>query len=395
MPFHSPYAITFKRAALPFLCTPLVFIASNVDALTLDGTQKTVTAVDAPDTYNLINGAQLDAVSATLLGLSANRSTLNVTGGTVSSTGAVAVRLTSGTGNFSNTTINNTVGGGLLAARVTNLQQGSQVVVSDSDITGNTYGLQMTGYSTVRITDSQVVGTGTDRNAVNNFSGQLQAVGSRFTGEANGVRLARDTSTMGLVSSLSLEGSSVTGKTGAGVRVDGGSVAQIDVLNNSQLNGGNGNALEVAAASQATMNVRNSALSGDVLVTDTSSATVSLDQASLTGNLIGDDSAAVVLILDQSTMTGDVRVAPGGSGGVTLGNNSQLTGRLEHVQQVNINSNSNWTLNANNTIGDLAMTGGRITFGDENSFYELNVQSLSGNGEFYMASNFAAAPPIS
>lgn len=391
MPFHSPYTITFKRTALiPFLCTPLVFIASNVDAVTLDGTQKTVTSVDAPDTYNLINGAQLDAVSATLLGLSANRSTLNVTGGTVSSTGAVAVRLTSGTGNFANTTINNTVGGGLLAARVTNLQQGSQVVVSDSDITGNTYGLQMTGYSTVRITDSQVVGTGTDRNAVNNFSGQLQAVGSRFTGEANGVRLARDTSTMGLVSSLSLEGSSVIGKTGAGVRVDSGSVAQIDVLNNSQLNGGNGNALEVAAASQATMNVRSSALSGDVLVTDTSSATVSLDQASLTGNLIGDDSAAVVLILDQSTMSGDVRVAPGGSGGVTLGNNSQLTGRLEHVQQVNINSNSNWTLNANNTIGDLAMNGGRITFGDENSFYELNVQSLSGNGEFYMASNFAS-----
>ena len=47
-----------------------------------------------------------------------------------------------------------------------------------------------------------------------------------------------------------------------------------------------------------------------------------------------------------------------GLGSVTLSDAySQLTGRLDNVQQVHINSNSNWTLNANNTIGDLAMTG--------------------------------------
>lgn len=390
MSFHALHAFTFKRSALvPFLCVPLVFVAPETSALILDGVQQNVTSADAPDTYGLVNGAQLDAVNATLLGVSSNGSTVNITGGTATSANAVTVRLISSAANLDNTTIRNTVGGGLLAARVTNLTQGSQVVVNNSEITGNTYGLQITGYSTVRITDSNVVGTGIDRNAVNNFGGQLQAVGTRFTGEANGIRLARDTSTTGLVSTLSLDASSVTGKVGAAVRVDNGTQAQIDVLNSSQLNGGNGNALEVVDASQATMSVRNSALSGNVQVSDTSSATVLLDQASLLGNLLVDDNATSALSLNQSSMQGDVRVAAGATGVLTLDNSSQLTGKLENVQQVNINSNSNWTLDADNTVANLAMNGGQVTFGDNATFYRLNVENLSGNGTFVMASDFA------
>ncbi|WP_164579584.1 hypothetical protein, partial [Pseudomonas viridiflava] len=71
---------------------------------------------------------------------------------------------------------------------------------------------------------------------------------------------------------MSLDASQVTGQTGAAIRVAQSNpasalpIAVINVNNGSTLTGGNGNILETADGSHATLNVNDSRLNGNVQV---------------------------------------------------------------------------------------------------------------------------------
>ncbi|NER58994.1 hypothetical protein G3435_01360 [Pseudomonas sp. MAFF212428] len=175
------------------------------------------------------------------------------------------------------------------------------------------------------------------------LGGTLNASGGQIRGEENGVWLLRESVTHPAVPQLQLDNTHVESGTGSAVRVTSASGASIVLSNGTTLTGGNGVILELGGGGASTVQVRRSDLVGRVQVAADSGA---------------------VLGFDRSSHTGDVIVAAGGTATLSLNNSSQLTGRLDNVQQVNINSNSNWTLNADNTVGNLAMNGGQVSFGD-------------------------------
>lgn len=74
---------------------------------------------------------------------------------------------------------------------------------------------------------------------------------------------------------------------------------------------------------------------------------------------------------------------------LSLDSNAQFTGKTVDVQQAGIGGGANWTMTDTSSVGSLAMNGGQVTFGDNATFYRLNVENLSGNGTFVMASDFS------
>lgn len=347
---------------------PWALASEQALAILVDNQTLTLTAADAPDTYDLVNGAVLTTQDASTLSIRVTASTVQLNGGTISGGSSNGLHLFGSNATVNGAVVSSTGAVGMAIARVGAAP--STATVSNSTITGARLGAQVSARSTLNISGTTVTGSNADGIGLAILGGTVTATsGTQFNGTAAGVRIGRESAINSQAPTLTLDNSSATGGTGPAVLVRTDTVAEINVRNGSTLNGGNGAILEVQGPATANLNVAASSLRGNVQIADTATANLKLDQASLVG---------------------DVVVTPGANASLALDNRSQLTGNLNGVQQVNINSNSNWTLNANNTIGDLAMTGGRITFGDENSFYELNVQSLSGNGEFYMASNFAS-----
>lgn len=347
---------------------PWALASEQALAILVDNQTLTLTAADAPDTYDLVNGAVLTTQDASTLAIRVTASTVQLNGGTISGGSSNGLHLFGSNATVNGAVVSSTGAVGMAIARVGAAP--STATVSNSTITGARLGAQVSARSTLNISGTTVTGSNADGIGLAILGGTVTATsGTQFNGTAAGVRIGRESAINSQAPTLTLDNSSATGGTGPAVLVRTDTVAEINVRNGSTLNGGNGVILEVQGPATANLNVAASSLRGNVQIADTATANLKLDQASLVG---------------------DVVVTPGANASLALDNRSQLTGNLNGVQQVNINSNSNWNLNANNTIGDLAMTGGRITFGDENSFYELNVQSLSGNGEFYMASNFAS-----
>lgn len=347
---------------------PWALASEQALAILVDNQTLTLTAADAPDTYDLVNGAVLTTQDASTLSIRVTASTVQLNGGNISGGSSNGLHLFGSNATVNGAVVSSTGAVGMAIARVGAAP--STATVSNSTITGARLGAQVSARSTLNISGTTVTGSNADGIGLAILGGTVTATsGTQFNGTAAGVRIGRESAINSQAPTLTLDNSSATGGTGPAVLVRTDTVAEINVRNGSTLNGGNGVILEVQGPATANLNVAASSLRGNVQIADTATANLKLDQASLVG---------------------DVVVTPGANASLALDNRSQLTGNLNGVQQVNINSNSNWTLNANNTIGDLAMTGGRITFGDENSFYELNVQSLSGNGEFYMASNFAS-----
>ncbi len=347
---------------------PWALASEQALAILVDNQTLTLTAADAPDTYDLVNGAVLTTQDASTLAIRVTASTVQLNGGTISGGSSNGLHLFGSNATVNGAVVSSTGAVGMAIARVGAAP--STATVSNSTITGARLGAQVSARSTLNISGTTVTGSNADGIGLAILGGTVTATsGTQFNGTAAGVRIGRESAINSQAPTLTLDNSSATGGTGPAVLVRTDTVAEINVRNGSTLNGGNGVILEVQGPATANLNVAASSLRGNVQIADTATANLKLDQASLVG---------------------DVVVTPGANASLALDNRSQLTGNLNGVQQVNINSNSNWTLNANNTIGDLAMTGGRITFGDENSFYKLDVQSLSGNGEFYMASNFAS-----
>ncbi|NER63051.1 autotransporter outer membrane beta-barrel domain-containing protein [Pseudomonas sp. MAFF212427] len=347
---------------------PVMLATPAVAVEFLDAETRAITSSTPADSYQLINGSVLNAQGAQTAEIEASNSTVNFTGGGIATTAVSGLRLVNSQATVRNAQIVSTQGGGMTLVRTTSLTTGSTASVTDSVVRGGTYGAQVTAYSELSLRNSMLTGTGANSSGARLLGGTLNASGGQIRGEENGVWLLRESVTHPAVPQLQLDNTHVESGTGSAVRVTSASGASIVLSNGTTLTGGNGVILE---------------LGGGALPLYRSDARI------LWGRVqVAADSGAV-LGFDRSSHTGDVIVAAGGTATLSLNNSSQLTGRLDNVQQVNINSNSNWTLNADNTVGNLAMNGGQVSFGDNATFYRLNVDNLSGNGTFVMASDFS------
>lgn len=363
---------TFVAVTPAFLLSPIAYALTSIEAgQTLDIDQTT-----ASDNYRARDGGRLNSIGAnTFEVFIQNDAIFNAVGGTYAGRlGNAGVSITNASGTLTDAIVTGDRMG-MLVNRAAGTNTGSHAVVNGSQITGGRFGIETGGGSLVELTDTQVTATAQNGVGVNSFGGDVRVSGGRIMGSAAGVQLRADVEKVGGGAKLVLDSALVHGSNGPAILANSGVTANIEIRNNTTLIAGNGNLLEIQEASTANVQVVNSALKGNVNIDGNSTANLIFDQ----GNMTGD----VVLVDDDSTAT------------VTLQNSSQFTGRLNNVNGVTINSESNWTLTGNDTIGALAMNGGTVSFGAADApdtFYQLNVGTLAGvagTNVFAMKGNFA------
>ncbi|KPG76154.1 autotransporter outer membrane beta-barrel domain-containing protein [Pseudomonas synxantha] len=294
-------------------------------------------------------------------------STLTLTGANVSSVhgSQAAIALSNSSATISDARITSHTSGGLNVARQVGTPTGSYAQVDNSEITGATYGANVTSHSLLELNNSVLVGQ--RQQGLRLLGGAAIATDSEITGGTTGVVMSLESATALESPHLILDGSRVTGLDGPAINVMGPITAEIDVTNGSSLQGQNGNMLELTQGGSANMRVRFSELAGNIQVGADSALDLNLDHAILTGDVINN----------------------GGSASVGLNNGSVLTGRLENVDTLAINSDATWVMVDDQHVGDLLLAGGNVKFGDTGTFYKLDVDNLSGNGTFVMSVDFA------
>lgn len=335
------------------------------------GATHTIEAGDAssdwmvlPGANLIVNGATAGAINSSNASITVNSgsavgpisaedgSRVTLTGAAVTATapGNVAMQLTNGTATITASRIESTASTGLLLNRSGGTPGGSRADVFSSEIFGAQLGASVSQLSALYLSDTLVRGTATGSTGLLLAHGAAYANGSTIIGAQTGVRMTGATGSTGS-SLLVLDGSTVQGESGAAIVVAGQPgrepQATIQVNNGSQLIGGNGNLLEVTGSATADMAVDNSQLVGNVFV-----------EAGSTANL-------------------------------SLQNHSSLVGSLLNVNELNIGNQSSWTLTGSSLVGALSLANGTVKFGETDAFYQLNVDSLSGNGTFIMSADFA------
>ncbi len=240
----------------------------------------------------------------------------------------------------------------LIEARSTGLggSKGSHATAVDSVIRAGSTGALL-NQSRLDLIGSEVHGTNANGYGAKLFDATLVASDSLISGGRNGIQIRDGSGVADGSSTVMLENSHVQGLDGAAIAVGRGAgnpaSAQIDILNRSTLTGSNGVLVEVAADANAAVRVNDSHLLGDIVV------------------------------------------AEGGNAAVTLENAATLTGRLENVAELAINSGAAWTMVGDGQVGHLAMNGGTVQFGGPGEYVSLSLGSLEGNGTFAMAVDFA------
>ena len=140
----------------------------------------------------------------------------------------------------------------------------------------------------------------------------------------------------------------------------------------------NGNLQNVA---NATIN-HQSVMTGNVV----GAASVLIDNAStFTGNL---QEVAKTTISNQSVMTGNVNAAAESVSNLTLDNGASLTGQVNNVANFGINNNALWQMTDSQSVNNLTLNGGRVRFGGNQDYFQLNVANLAGSGTFEMGTDF-------
>lgn len=363
----SPLSLALKANAV----TALMLMAQMAEARIVTGPDEYVLPGSPAYSYELRENSGLTVDGAATKNIAAYGATLNVKSGSttqdISAMGSrvsidgstvearksatAAVRATGSDMTISNSTVINNYGTGLVAGRNLGATNGSDVTILNSSITGTARGASASAYSVLDFSNSHVEATNADGVGLTLMSAEARASNSRIVGGANGVKIDVDYASDVTDNSLILDGSSVEGTNSSAILVSDltgtGTNADIQVLNGTTLTGGNGVILEVKDAATANMNVDNSNLVGDVVVEEGSTATLQLN------------------------------------------NGSSLTGQLQNVAELSINDASRWVLVGDSEVDALNMDGGSVDFGAADEFFQLDVQSLDGNGTFVMHTDFS------
>lgn len=328
---------------------PLLLLGEHaVSAVrTINGTTLNIDGSAAFDSYRLINGATLNGNGSVTQAIQAAQSTLNLNGSQVQGGTAVGVSLQASDATISASTISSNRIALVLSHDDANTK-GSTATVSGSTLTGGQNGATVNALSTLTLNGSTV--TGTSAAGMRLFNGAVNANNSTIVGGKNGVQINFDPA-IDAASTLNLSGSHVVGRDGSAIIVDtlnvGSVAANIAVLDGSTLTGSNGVLMEVVNGAAGNLRVGNSHLVGDI-------------------------------------------VADGGStANVTLENAATLTGRLDNVQNLAVNSDARWIMVGDGSVENLTLNGGGVQFGNPGEYFKLSVASLSGEGgTFFMHHDF-------
>ncbi|MFK3795443.1 autotransporter outer membrane beta-barrel domain-containing protein [Pseudomonas sp. NPDC088444] len=285
----------------------------------------------APGTTFVFTGG---SVSGTTGGLTQLAGSLNMTGTTVTGTGATSYGIRGIGANM--TLIGSSVTGGL---------NGFLYRVNPADIRTGTVNLGSTRVQGVNGAAIRIDGLGTPMVANFNLTNGTTLVG----GNGNALEVANSAT-----GNVLLQNSDVTGN--------------ISITNNSTAN----------------LTFDHGGLTGDITADATSSGSLALNNGSaLTGNISGIDTVN----LSASSMTGNI--TSDGTGVVSLQNDSVFTGNLIGVDKLTVGDPSVWNMTASTALNTLVMDTGVVKFGAENEFFQLDVGNLSGSGTFIMDVDYA------
>jgi outer membrane autotransporter protein len=303
------------------------------------------------DNYQVINKSHLTANGATTRHIRVEAgSSLTLNGATTNATATnFGVDLVDSFANISSSIITSNAIGLTLNynASVPN-STGSEATVSGSSITGGRTGILTANMGRLTLIGSDVTASSSFGRGIQLGNGLVSATGSTILGGAQGVVFARSNDNLGTPGELLLDGTRVIGQTDSAILVEGSGLAStIEVNNGSTLVGGNGRMLEVKSGSTANMSVDNSHLVGDVVAED------------------------------------------GAMANINLQNRATLTGQLENVSKLAVNSDARWVMVGDGSVANLEMNGGTVQFGHPGQFFQLSVGDLSGTGgTFSMHTNF-------
>ena len=330
-----------------------LFIAQRVNAETVlvRFSDESISALSDPlNKYRVFNGWTLTANTATAQNIEVNKSKLVLNGSTVNGNGTEpGVSLYGSNATITGSTLTSN---GIALRVAAETDTGSVAQVLSSTITGMSRGATVSHLSRLEMTDTTLLANAAEGIGLEVFNGNASAVRGTIVGGLNGIQIIDYINPEDSV--IDLDRTTVTGRTGAAILVEnydsGSAHTQINVMNGSTLTGGNGNLLEVNGTSTATLRVSDS----------------------------------------NTQLKGDVIAASGATANVILDNQATLTGRLENLSGLAINSQAQWVMVEDGTVSDLSMNGGSIKFGEPTAYYTLSVSNLSGaGGTFYMASDFS------
>ncbi|SEC39092.1 outer membrane autotransporter barrel domain-containing protein [Pseudomonas jessenii] len=331
---------------------PLLLVSTHSLARTIiDGQPRDIDGSVATDQYLLRNQASLTANGATTNDIRAeSNSSLTLNGSAVTSAvSTIGVELVDSRATINGSTVTGSRAGLSLGSRAS-APVGSRASVTDSVITGGMTGVEVGSLGDLTLTRAVVTGSNAVGTGLQLSTGTASATASTIRGGAEGV-LFLPGSTAGMPSRLVLDSTLVQGQTGSAIVIDDFGLAPIlatiEVNNGSTLVGGNGTILEINGTSTANMTV------------------------------------------DNSHLVGDVVASSGATANITLQNQSTLTGRLDNVSQLTVNSDARWVMVGDGNVANLALNGGGVQFGNPGQYFNLSVETLSGTGgTFYMHNDF-------
>lgn len=381
------------------------------------------------ENYILQNSSTLNMTpGAQALDITANRSTLNADGATISGGNLTAVQLFGSQATLNNATLVSTGSTGLSVARLNNLASGA--TVNGGSITGAGIGVRVTAGSTLSMNGTVVTANHSAGRGLLLSGGSAHVTGGSITGSNLGVELRRESAATPIAPNLTLDGTSVTGQVGSAIQVGSDTVAGITLRNGATLHAGNGTLLDVQDRATTTMSVETSGLAGNLQVGNAAKLDLTLDRATLQGNITaGSGSSTQVALRNGSTMKGAVQANEGATVDMTLdqaalegsisadasstvraalSNGSALKGNVQNLQslslaggssfegvatqvgRLSISDASHWTLTGNSNVNDLDVDNGTVVLGGSGSFHTLSVGNLSGNGNFHLTGDFVS-----
>lgn len=343
----NPLAHSLKRVVLG----SLVVFSGHAGAVAVTG-PVTIDASNPLVSYELDATGDLTANGASTLQITTTTgSQLTLNGTSVSGGTSIGIDLIGSEATITGSNVTSNTTGLNVGHRVVD-GIGSKALVTDSNISGGNNGGLVSFFSELILQGTDVTGTNAGSRGLEIFSGKVSATASTITGQQNGVRLRAEAATTS-PGTLTLDSTHVEGITGSAIVVGVDPslpvTANIAVNNGSTLVGGNGTLLEVNASSTANMTV------------------------------------------DNSHLVGDVAVEAGSTANLTLQNQATLTGRLENVDSLAVNSQAQWAMVGDGQVNNLSLNGGSVKFGDGATFNTLTVGNLSGSGTFLMNVDFSQA----
>lgn len=314
------------------------------------GQSAVVGPADPTETWS-VSGASLDIIAGgnVVYIAATNGARVGMTGADITTNSAYLIRGAQSQISLTNTTLVNT-GGRALWMTGSPIGNG-QTDITGSSLVGSGIGASTTGNDTLNLSRSRLEGLARDSSDLYSGSGLFIASNSQITasdgsqilGDAQGLYLrnsAQSDPSAG-PARITLDGSRVEGRTGAGVVIaasrpdDVPIAAEFTFRNGASLIGGNGNLLEVRAID-----------------------------------------AQVGLVIDDSSLTGNILSIGGSTVDVSLANNATLLGTTQNITSMALD-NAHWQLSGNSSTGSLSLgSGSEIALGDGSAFHTLNV---SGN----------------